>query len=145
EKHYVLVGRLTTAVLFLLAAGLTFVLNTAKDAFDLILQVGAGTGLLYLRRWFWWRINAWCEIAAMVSSFAVSLALLVLNKNGHPISTYAGLLVTIGFTTVCWVAAAFLAPPTDRKTLIEFYRKVKPFGPGWNQIRAEAGVSASEA
>src|SRR6185436_10358425 len=134
EKHYVLVGRLTTAVLFLLAAGLTFVLNTAKDAFDLILQVGAGTGLLYLLRWFWWRINAWCEVTAMVASFAVSFALLMLHKGGMVLSTYEGLLVTIGVTTLSWVATAFLAPPTDESTLIAFYRKVKPFGPGWRRI-----------
>src|SRR4029078_859270 len=92
EKHYVLVGRLVTVGLFLCASATVFLLDTAKDAFDVILQIGAGTGLLYVLRWFWWRINAWWGIVAMVSSFAVSLALLVLNKNGHPISTYAGLL-----------------------------------------------------
>src|SRR5215831_8678769 len=83
EKHYVWMGRLATVGLFICAAALTFVLDTAKGAFDIILQIGAGTGLLYLLRWFWWRINAWCEVVAMVSSFGVSLILLVLAKNGH--------------------------------------------------------------
>lgn len=145
EKHYVWMGRMATIGLFLCAAGLTFVLETAKDTFDIILQVGAGTGLLYLVRWFWWRVNAWCEVAAMISSFAVSVALLILHKNGVYISTYIGLLVTIAVTTVCWVSTAFLAPQTDRKTLIEFYKKVRPFGPGWADIRKEAGVSLKEA
>jgi hypothetical protein len=138
-------GRLTTIGLFLCASGLTFVLESAKDTFDIILQVGAGTGLLYLVRWFWWRVNAWCEVAAMVSSFAISVALLILHKNGVPISTYAGLLITIAVTTVCWVVTAFFAPQTDRKILIEFYKKIKPFGPGWSDIRKEAGVSLEEA
>ena len=75
EAHYVMMGRLSTVALFLCAAGLTFVLDTAKDAFDIILQIGAGTGLLYLVRWFWWRVNASCEIVAMIGSFAVSLAI----------------------------------------------------------------------
>ncbi|MFN7928630.1 MAG: sodium:solute symporter family protein [Blastocatellia bacterium] len=72
ERHYVLMGRLATIALFFLSSGLVFVLDSAKGAFDIILQVGAGTGLLYLLRWFWWRLNAWCEVVAMVSSFAIS-------------------------------------------------------------------------
>src|SRR5499426_1655136 len=80
EHHYVTVGRLTTVGLFLSAAGLVFVLDTARDAFDIILQVGAGTGLLYLARWFWWRVNAWCEVVAMISSFLVSAGFLILDN-----------------------------------------------------------------
>ncbi|HMX30087.1 MAG TPA: Na+:solute symporter, partial [Blastocatellia bacterium] len=69
ERHYVLMGRIVTVLLFLLSSAVVYLLDTAKDTFDIILQVGAGTGLLYLMRWFWWRINAWCEVAAMISSF----------------------------------------------------------------------------
>ena len=83
EKHYVWMGRLATVGLFVCASGMTYVLDTAKDTFDIILQIGAGTGLLYLLRWFWWRINAWCEVAAMASSFAVSVVLLLLHKVGY--------------------------------------------------------------
>ena len=108
---------------------LVYLLDTAKQTFDLILQVGAGTGLLYLVRWFWWRVNAWCEVAAMISSFAISVALLVLAKNGVAISTHVALLITIAVTTICWVATAFLGPETDREVLVEFYRKVRPSGP----------------
>jgi len=145
ERHYVGVGRLATVGLFLCAAGMTYLLDTAKDAFDVILQVGAGTGLLYLVRWFWWRVNAWCEVVAMVSSFGVSLVLLALGRAGAPVSTHAGLLVTIAVTTACWVATAYLGPETDRGTLVAFYRKVRPFGPGWRRIREAAGISAAEA
>jgi len=145
EKHYVWMGRMTTIGLFICAGAMTFVLETAKDTFDIILQIGAGTGLLYLIRWFWWRVNAWCEVVAMVSSFTVSAALLVLHRNGIILSTHVALLITIAVTTICWVLTAFIAPQTDSKTLIEFYKKVKPFGPGWSRIRKEAGVSLEEA
>jgi Na+/proline symporter len=141
EKHYVFAGRVATVLLFIISSSLVFVLDTAKDTFDIILQVGAGTGLLYLLRWFWWRINAWSEVAAMVSSFVISILFLVLEKQGvaHTTSTQR-LLITIAVTTVCWVLAAYLAPPTDRATLVEFYRKVHPAGPGWETIRREAGI-----
>jgi solute:Na+ symporter, SSS family len=142
EKHYVAVGRLVTLLLFLASSGLVFVLDSAKDAFDVILQIGAGTGLLYLVRWFWWRVNAWCEVAAMVSSFAVSMALLVLSKQGVHLSTHAALLLTIAVTTVCWVATAYLGPETDRAVLAEFYRKVRPAGPGWEPVRLATGLPA---
>ena len=69
---------------------MVYLLDTAKDAFDVILQIGAGTGLLYLVRWFWWRVNAWCEVVAMISSFVVSIVLLILVRNGVAISTHVG-------------------------------------------------------
>ncbi len=144
EKHYVMVGRLTTILLFVCSSGMVFLLDSAKDAFDVILQVGAGTGLLYLLRWFWWRINAWCEIVAMASSFLISLIILLLNKNGFALSTHKALLLTIAFTSVCWIATAFLGPQTEEKVLVEFYRKVRPFGPGWAVIREKVGVLPKE-
>ncbi|HTL18180.1 MAG TPA: Na+:solute symporter, partial [Patescibacteria group bacterium] len=145
EKHYVLMGRISTVGLFACAGVLTFFLDTAKTAFDIILQVGAGTGLLYLLRWFWWRINAWCEVVAMVSSFAVSLVLFVLARNGTSISTHAGLLITVAVTTLCWVVTAFVGPETDQQTLVSFYRKVRPFGPGWRRVRALAEAADPNA
>src|SRR6185503_6176850 len=95
EQHYVRVGRITTIGLFLASSATVYLLDTARDAFGIILQIGAGTGLLYLVRWFWWRVNAWCEIAAMTSSLVVSIALLILARNGYPLSAHAGLLVTV--------------------------------------------------
>lgn len=139
EAHYVLAGRLATVGLFVCSAALVFVLETAQDAFNLILQVGAGTGLLYLVRWFWWRVNAWCEVVAMVVSFAVSVLLLALRRTGAGLGTHEELLTTVTLTTVCWLAAAYLAPATDPRTLVAFYTKVRPFGPGWRPVRALAG------
>ncbi|HUR20544.1 MAG TPA: hypothetical protein VMZ90_07035, partial [Vicinamibacterales bacterium] len=139
ESHYVMAGRVATALLFLGAAASVYLLDTAKDIFDVILQVGAGTGLLYLVRWFWWRVNAWCEIVAMASSFIVSIGFLVLRSQGTTFSSSTALLATVAITTLCWVATAYLGPPTDRATLISFYKKVRPAGPGWSPIRAAAG------
>ena len=145
ERHYVWAGRWATVLLFVCSSALVYGLETAKDNFDIILQVGAGTGLLYLIRWFWWRVNAWCEVVAMISSFGVSVVLLILKRNGIEFSTAMSLIITIACTTVCWLLAAFFGPQTDRKTLIDFYKKVRPFGPGWAAIRKEAGVTDEEA
>jgi solute:Na+ symporter, SSS family len=145
EKHYVMIGRFATIMLFVAAGGLVFVLDTAKDSFDIIIQVGAGTGLLYLVRWFWWRVNAWCEVNAMVSSFGFSVLLLILRKTGVVIPTHYALILTVLATTVVWMLTAFLGPKTDRQTLITFYKKVRPFGPGWEPVRKEAGISKADA
>jgi solute:Na+ symporter, SSS family len=139
EKHYVLVGRLTTAGLMICAGFLTYALGTAKEAFDLILSVGAGTGLIYLLRWFWWRVSAWSEIAAMASSFIVALGFFIARKNGLDVPSHVSLLVTVGVTTVVWVSVTLLAPATDRATLIRFYELVRPSGAGWAKIRGESG------
>jgi SSS family solute:Na+ symporter len=144
EKHYVLMARLATVLLFVLSSSLVFVLQTAQEAFYLILQVGAGTGLLYLLRWFWWRINGWCEVAAMLSSFFISLVFFILKREGTVFSTDYQLIFTVICTTICWVATAYLGPQTDKQTLIDFYKKVQPFGPGWKAIHLVSGVSAEE-
>jgi len=145
EKHYVLAGRWATILLFVVSSAMVFVLETAQDSFNIILQVGAGTGLLYLMRWFWWRVTAWCEIVAMISSFGISVLLILLRKADVVFSTHQQLLMTVIFTTICWLATAFFGPPTDRQTLVEFYKKVHPLGPGWRPIRIAAGVSQAEA
>jgi solute:Na+ symporter, SSS family len=139
EQHYVRVGRVVTVGLFLASAATVYLMDTARDAFGVILQIGAGTGLLYLVRWYWWRVNAWCEIVAMTSSLVVSVSLLILARNGAPLSAHAALLVTVAITTVCWVIAAYVGPQTDRTVLINFYRTVRPFGPGWEAVRRDAG------
>jgi SSS family solute:Na+ symporter len=142
ERHYVAAGRVATVLLFVCSSAMVFALDTAQGGFNLLLQIGGGTGLLYLLRWFWWRVNAWCEIVAMISSFAVSLTLFVLSRNGVEIGTAQGLLITIAVTTVCWMTTAFVGPATDEATLVSFYRKVRPFGPGWKPVAAKAGVVA---
>src|SRR4030095_3944645 len=143
ETHYVMIGRIVTGLLMLLAALLTFVLDSAKQSFDLMLSVGAGTGLIYLLRWFWWRINAWSEIAAMVSSFLIAVGFFVAGKMGVNIAPHATLVLTVVPTTIIWIAVTFITRPTDKARLIEFYRLVKPAGPGWRRIRSEAGPGGS--
>lgn len=143
EKHYVLVGRLTTASLMIIAALMTYALGTAKEAFDLILSIGAGTGLIYLLRWFWWRVSAWSEISAMIGSFVVAIGFFIAKKNGVQVADHVSLLATVAATTAIWVTVTFLGPQTDRATLVSFFKLVKPAGPGWKSVQAEAGVGAS--
>jgi Na+/proline symporter len=143
EQHYVGVGRWITAGLMITAGFLTYALDTAAESFQLLVSIGAGTGLIYLLRWFWWRINAWCEINAMISSFLVALGFFVANKMGMAIPSHISLLLTITTTTLVWVITAMVTQPTDRAVLLAFYRKVRPGGPGWASIRAETGLPAS--
>jgi SSS family solute:Na+ symporter len=143
ERHYVMMGRVVTALLMLLAAGMTFLLESARASFDLLLSIGAGSGLLYLLRWYWWRINAWSEIAAMAVSFGVSVGFFTAGKMGVVFAPNTPLLVTVFATTVAWVAATLLTRPESEATLVSFYRLVRPAGPGWGPIPAKAGVGPS--
>jgi Na+/proline symporter len=145
EKHYVMVGRLATVGLYVFAALLSLTLASAQEAFEILISIGAGTGLLYLLRWFWWRINAWTEVVAMISSFAISVLFFMLRKTGHAPPFAHTVLYSVALTTICWFVAAYVTPPTSRERLIAFYRKVHPSGPGWRVIREEAGVSETEA
>jgi solute:Na+ symporter, SSS family len=144
EKHYVAVGRGCTVVLYVLAALLSRVLESAQEAFEVLISIGAGTGLLYLLRWFWWRINAWCEVVAMVSSFTISVVFFVMKKSGYALPFAHTVLYSVAFTTITWLIAAYVSPATSRERLIAFYTKVHPSGPGWARVRREAGVSAAE-
>ncbi|MBK6456289.1 MAG: Na+:solute symporter [Gemmatimonadetes bacterium] len=143
EAHYVMVGRLVTALLMVLAAGLTFVLDSARQSFELLMSIGAGTGLLYLLRWFWWRVSAWCEIAAMVTSFLIALGFFVAGKAGMVVPSHITLIVGVVITTAVWVTTAYLAPPTDDGKLDSFYALVRPAGPGWKVVRDRTGLPAS--
>jgi len=145
ERHYVLVGRLVTAGLMVVAAALVYVLESAKTSFDLMLSIGAGTGLIYLLRWFWWRINAWSEIAAMISSFLITLGVFVANRwvLDEPLATHLTLITTVGATTVVWVAVTLLTSPAEERTLVRFYRLIRPCGPGWRAIRRKVGLPPS--
>jgi SSS family solute:Na+ symporter len=143
ERHYVAVGRYVTALLMVLAAGMTFLLESARSSFDLLLSIGAGSGLLYLLRWYWWRINAWSEIAAMAVSFVVALGFFVAGKTGVVFPPNTALLVTVFATSFAWISVTLLTRPESDATLIRFYRLVQPAGTGWGPIPAKAGVGAS--
>lgn len=139
EAHYVMVGRIVTALLMLVAALVTMVLESARGSFNLLLSIGAGTGLLYLLRWFWWRINAWSEIAAMVSSFGLALVVFFLERQGMAWESHETLMATVAITTVVWLVVTYVTEPTDAATLQRFYRLARPAGPGWATTRAQCG------
>jgi hypothetical protein len=148
DKHYVGVGRMMTVVLMLVAGGITLFMETAEQNFKLLLQIGAGTGSLYLFRWFWWRINAVSEVTAMVASLVVAVVFQVLAKQYSgaaevPWFIKQQLPLGVGITTLSWVIATFVSKPTDAATLRKFYDKVRPAGPGWAKVRAESGLPAS--
>lgn len=136
EKEQVLAGRATILVLMILAAILALFLSNALQAFHILLQIGAGTGLLFLLRWFWWRINAASEIAAMVISFVVAIYFEIIHPNlGLPeIIEWQKLVIGVAITTVGWVMVTLFTKPTEQETLLNFYRKVNPGGPGWKRI-----------
>jgi SSS family solute:Na+ symporter len=144
EKHYVMVGRIATVGLYVFAALLSLTLQSSQEAFEVLISIGAGTGLLYLLRWFWWRINAWTEVVAMISSFAISVVFFVMRKTGHALPFAHTVLYSVALTTICWLVAAYVTPPTSRERLISFYRKVHPSGPGWRVIREAAGMTEAE-
>lgn len=143
EKHYVAVGRLAAAILMLSASLLTFVLTSAQDAFNLLMSIGAGTGLLYLLRWFWWRVTAWSEVVAMIVSFVVAVGFFIARRGGADIPSHISLIVGVVITTLAWVAASYWGPKTDASTLEKFYRLVRPAGPGWEPIRAATKLAPS--
>jgi len=147
ERHYVNAGRLCTVFLYVIAALLSVKMSSAQQAFQILLSIGAGTGLLYIVRWFWWRVSAWCEVTAMAASLVSAAGFPYLAKLG--VLPHLGFAQTtilqVGFTTVCWLIAAYVAPQTERAKLVEFYKKVHPAGPGWTKVRQEAGVTEETA
>jgi Na+/proline symporter len=143
ERHYIMVGRLSTALLMLVAALVTLVLESARQAFELLLSIGAGTGLIYLLRWYWWRINAWSEISAMLSSFVVAVGFFFAARAGSGVPSHVALLVSVATTSLVWVTVTFLTAPTPRETLVRFYERVRPAGPGWSSVRAAATPGAA--
>jgi SSS family solute:Na+ symporter len=139
ERHYVAAGRLVTAALMVAAGSLTLVLESARATFELLLSIGAGTGLLYLLRWFWWRVNAWSEIAAMASSFLLAITFVALQRRGVALAPHVSLVITVVATTAVWLAVTWLTAPDDPQTLRGFYERVRPAGPGWASVRAACG------
>ena len=135
ERHYVNTGRVCTALLYVIAALLSRTLDSAQKAFEILISIGAGTGLLYLLRWYWWRINAWCEIVGMIASFVSTAAFMVLDHYDREPPFAQKIIYTVVFATACWLIAAFVTRPTSDQILVAFYRKVHPAGPGWTRIR----------
>ena len=140
ERELVLAGRITIFLLMIFSSALALFLSNALQAFHLLLQIGAGTGLLFLLRWFWWRINALSELAAMIISFLVAVYFEIIYPalDLPPLVDWQRLVIGVAITTAGWVGITYLTRPSDLRTLIFFYRKVRPGGPGWKKVLRKA-------
>ncbi|HEX2960928.1 MAG: sodium:solute symporter family protein, partial [Bacteroidota bacterium] len=140
EKHYVKFSQVVTMVLMILSAIVTFYMDSIASAWQFLMAIGAGTGLVYILRWFWWRINAWSEISAMASAFVVSLVLQFgfgLTESNPKDFAYL-LLITTGITTAVWLTVTFLTKPEPNEVLLSFYRRVRPNATMWAPIAKQA-------
>ncbi|SHJ54332.1 Na+/proline symporter [Maribacter aquivivus] len=151
EKRLVAVGRISTVVLMLFSAALALLLQNALQLFDILLAFGAGTGLIFILRWFWWRINAWSEITAMFASGIISIILKLTPIGAYLFATETGVLpdwseyiFIVVLTTAIWLIATFMTQPESKDTLRSFYKKIQPGGPGWSKVVADAKTDAVE-
>jgi Na+/proline symporter len=145
ERELVRFGRISTAVLMTAAGAISLLLENALQVFQILLQIGAGTGLLFLLRWFWWRVNAASEIVAMAVSFLVAAWFQFGHARlfGEAPPAWRQMVAGVAITTVAWLAAAFWGPKTDDETLRRFYRATRPGGPGWERIRRSAEAAGA--
>ena len=146
EKQVVFVGRISTIILMFLAGFLALNLSDALGAFQILLQIGAGTGSIFLLRWFWWRVNAYSEITGMVVSFllAIYFQWFHYDLTGIQLESYEKLLWSIFLTTSSWIIVTFLTKPSDKNTLKEFYSRIKPYGIGWNGFLSISNIPKSD-
>jgi|TARA_E500000178_G_scaffold322710_1_gene347686 Na+/proline symporter len=136
EKHYVFIGRVFTVLLMIISAFFALYLNNSLQAFGIILQIGAGTGLIFILRWFWYRINVYSELTAMIVSFLVALAFEFIIPNNF--SVEEKLIIGVTITTISWLIVTMVTPPSNIETLQNFYKKIQPGGPGWQKIVNES-------
>ncbi|MEH6679841.1 MAG: sodium:solute symporter family protein [Sediminicola sp.] len=151
EKRLVAVGRLSTVVLMVLSAVLALLLQNALQLFEVLLVFGAGTGLIFILRWFWWRINAWSEIAAMFASGIISIVLKLTPLGAFLFAPDSGIFpdwaeypFVVVVTTVIWLAVTFMTQPESPTVLRDFYKKIQPGGPGWSKVVTEAKAENQE-
>ncbi len=140
DKKLVFLGRLTTVILMIFSCIIALLLSNALQAFSILLQIGAGTGLLFILRWFWYRINIYSEISAMVISFLVALYLQIVHPRigFEVISTEVQLIIGVSVTTLSWILITYLTPSEDKKVLRDFYKKIQPGGIGWKKVVDDA-------
>ena len=134
EKQLVAVGRMFTVISIILGGGLGLMLTSAGQAFNLLLMIGAGTGLIYILRWFWWRINAYTEIVAMLSSLIIAG---YMNFGNVDLDSWQKIVIGAILTTIIWITATFITPADDEETLLKFVKKVNPGGPGWKKYQVD--------
>ena len=140
ERHYVRVSQAMTVLLMVLSVGVTFFMDSIADAWKFMIAIGAGTGLVYLLRWFWWRINAWSEVSAMAAALITSITVRLgfHLREGDPREFALIVLITVAVTTAVWLAVTFLTKPEPRDVLLGFYRRVRPSATLWGPIAREA-------
>jgi SSS family transporter len=142
RRAQVIASRFATVTLMLLSLVVMAYLESVEQGWKLLIGLGAGTGAVFILRWYWWRINAWSEISAMVASFVTSVILHVVGVNATDTSSrdYAlAMLITVGATTAVWLTVTFLTPPEPSAVLDRFYRRVRPGGPGWRPVAERLG------
>ncbi len=141
EKHYILLSRLTTIFIMVLAAAVTTVITSISGAWQFLIECGAGLGLVLILRWFWWRVNAWSEISATLLPVLAYACITLYNasqpETGGAILFPDSLFIIVAFTTIGWIAVTFLTKPTNPETLRMFYQKIRPFPALWKPIAAE--------
>ena len=142
EKEVVRAGKLSTVILMILAGFVSLQLSDSLGAFNILLQIGAGTGSIFLLRWFWWRVNAYSEITGMIISFFVAVYFEWIHESLFDIrlKEYAELLIGVGVTTFSWLLVTILTKPTNNDKLMEFYKKIKPYGVGWNGFISKLNI-----
>ncbi|MEP7000787.1 MAG: sodium:solute symporter family protein [bacterium] len=143
EKHYVSISRWATVALFAMSIFVTMNIDTVGGAWEMLLDLGAGTGLVLILRWYWWRVNAWSEISAMITSFVVSVIAIRVVKGALPpdsplVQAYV-MLITVAVSTVVWLTVTFLTKPESDEKLQAFYQRVRPGGPGWRRTAEQLG------
>jgi len=140
EKHYVAISQAMTVLLMVLSVVVTFFMSSIADAWKFMIAIGAGTGLVYLLRWFWWRINAWSEVSAMIAALATSLTVKYgfRLQESRPKDFALIVLITVAVTTAVWLTVTFLTKPEPKEILLDFYRRVRPNAALWGPIAREA-------
>jgi len=140
EPHYVAASRVATALLTVISAAVAFRIESIGGAWKLLIITGAGTGAVLLLRWYWWRINAWSEVAAMIAAFVVSVGWQTIGglDSDRPLDFAHIVLITVAVTTVVWLAVTFLTRPESEQTLLAFYRRTRPSRAGWGPVAALA-------
>jgi len=142
----VIVSRFATLLILAFGAGATMAMETISGAWKFLLAIGAGTGLVYILRWYWWRINAWSEISAMIASFVISIFLQFgLNLGTEDPNNFSlVMIITVAGSTVIWLLVTFLTQPEPEQVLVNFYKKVKPAGIFWKVVYQKHNLEESK-
>jgi Na+/proline symporter len=142
ERHYVFASRIAVTLTVALSIVVTKFMEQISGAWQFLMMLGAGTGLVYILRWYWWRINAWSEVSAMIAALVTSLAMRLAIDTSKPEGFALNLILTTAVTTIVWVMVTFATRPETEETLLAFYRRARPAGKGWERFAQQAGIRA---